>query len=89
MRSLYASVPRSSDRRRKPRQRLAHHLLVAEVEVYGFLHLPLAFGCVDGGGIFTTVVAEQRKKGWKPAGKIELASFEPVSSIRSCSSRSS
>ncbi|MBI5921803.1 MAG: NADPH-dependent 7-cyano-7-deazaguanine reductase QueF [Betaproteobacteria bacterium] len=35
------------------------------------------------GGIFTTVVAEQRKKGWKPAGKIELASFEPVSSIRS------
>jgi 7-cyano-7-deazaguanine reductase len=26
------------------------------------------------GGIFTTVVAEQRKKGWQPAEKIELAS---------------
>jgi 7-cyano-7-deazaguanine reductase len=25
------------------------------------------------GGIFTTVVAEQRKKGWQPAEKIELA----------------
>ncbi|MDD5176199.1 MAG: preQ(1) synthase [Sterolibacterium sp.] len=28
------------------------------------------------GGITTQVVAEQRKKGWKPAGKIELAGFE-------------
>ncbi len=28
------------------------------------------------GGIFTNVVVEQRKKGWKPAGKIELASIE-------------
>ncbi len=32
------------------------------------------------GGIFTSVVVEQRKKGWKPAGKIELASFEQSSS---------
>ena len=24
------------------------------------------------GGIFTTVVAEHRKKGWKPAGRVEL-----------------
>jgi len=36
------------------------------------------------GGIFTTVVAEQRKKGWKPAGKIELASFEAAASTGSC-----
>ncbi|MFA7280174.1 MAG: preQ(1) synthase [Sterolibacterium sp.] len=35
------------------------------------------------GGIFTTVVAEQRKKGWQPEGKIELASFEPSASTRS------
>jgi 7-cyano-7-deazaguanine reductase len=34
------------------------------------------------GGIFTNVVAEQRKKGWKPAGKIELASFEAQSNTR-------
>jgi len=27
------------------------------------------------GGIFTNVVAEQRKIGWQPAEKIELASF--------------
>src|SRR5450759_2681162 len=28
------------------------------------------------GGVFTNVVAEQRKKGWKPAATIELASFD-------------
>ena len=27
------------------------------------------------GGIFTNVVAEHRKKGWKPAAPVELASF--------------
>ena len=36
------------------------------------------------GGIFTSVVVEQRKKGWKPAEKIELASFEPASSTGGC-----
>ena len=34
------------------------------------------------GGIFTNVVAEQRKKGWKPVEKIELASFEMQSNSR-------
>ncbi|MCX7174863.1 MAG: preQ(1) synthase [Proteobacteria bacterium] len=34
------------------------------------------------GGIFTNVVAEQRKKGWKPVEKIELASFEIQSNTR-------
>lgn len=34
------------------------------------------------GGIFTNVVAEQRKKGWKPAEKIELAVFEAQSNTR-------
>ncbi len=34
------------------------------------------------GGIFTTVVAEHRKKGWKPASKVELAEFDPQSSVR-------
>ncbi len=34
------------------------------------------------GGIFTNVVAEQRKKGWKPADKVELASFELQSNTR-------
>jgi 7-cyano-7-deazaguanine reductase len=32
------------------------------------------------GGIFTTVVAEHRKKGWKPAEKIELREAPPESS---------
>ena len=36
------------------------------------------------GGIFTSVVVEQRKKGWKPAEKIELANFEPTLSTGSC-----
>jgi 7-cyano-7-deazaguanine reductase len=31
------------------------------------------------GGIFTTVVAEHRKKGWKPAPVLELSGFEPAS----------
>ena len=34
------------------------------------------------GGIFTTVVAEHRKKGWKPAQKIELAEFPAQSNTR-------
>ena len=34
------------------------------------------------GGIFTNVVAEHRKKGWKPAAKVELAAFEAESSVR-------
>jgi len=32
------------------------------------------------GGIFTTVVAEHRKKGWKPAGPIELGEAAPQAS---------
>lgn len=32
------------------------------------------------GGIFTTVVAEHRKKGWKPAGRIEVGEMEPQKS---------
>jgi len=32
------------------------------------------------GGIFTTVVAEHRKKGWKPAPVLNLSGFEPASS---------
>jgi 7-cyano-7-deazaguanine reductase len=34
------------------------------------------------GGIFTTVVAEHRKRGWKAAPHIELPRFEPSSSVR-------
>lgn len=34
------------------------------------------------GGIFTTVVAEHRKKAWKPAPRIELESFPVASSTR-------
>lgn len=34
------------------------------------------------GGIFTTVVAEHRKKGWKPAPRIELGDFPTETSIR-------
>ena len=34
------------------------------------------------GGIFTNVVAEHCKKGWKPAAKVELAAFEPESNMR-------
>ena len=32
------------------------------------------------GGIFTTVIAEHRKKGWKPAGRIEVGEVEPQKS---------
>jgi 7-cyano-7-deazaguanine reductase len=34
------------------------------------------------GGIFTNVVAEHRKKGWKPAPRVDLAQFEAESGIR-------
>ena len=34
------------------------------------------------GGVFTNVVAEHRKKGWKPEAKIELAEFETQSNTR-------
>ena len=34
------------------------------------------------GGIFTNVVAEHRKKGWKPQPLVELASFPAVSNTR-------
>ena len=34
------------------------------------------------GGIFTNVVAEHCKKGWKPAAQVELAAFEPESNMR-------
>ena len=34
------------------------------------------------GGIFTTVAAEHRKKGWKAKPVIDLAKFEPLSSVR-------
>ena len=34
------------------------------------------------GGIFTTVVAEQRKRGWRAAPHVELPRIEPSSSVR-------
>jgi 7-cyano-7-deazaguanine reductase len=34
------------------------------------------------GGIFTNVVAEHRKKGWKPLAPVELASFPSESNTR-------
>ena len=34
------------------------------------------------GGLFTTVVAEHRKKGWKPAPRIDLAQFDAESGMR-------
>lgn len=34
------------------------------------------------GGIFTTVVAEHRKKGWKPPPAVDLAALEPQASVR-------
>ena len=34
------------------------------------------------GGIFTTVVAEHRKRGWKAPPSVELPRFEPSSSVR-------
>ena len=33
------------------------------------------------GGIFTNVVAEHRKKGWKPVARVDLVSFEVASAI--------
>ncbi|MCC7060096.1 MAG: NADPH-dependent 7-cyano-7-deazaguanine reductase QueF [Burkholderiaceae bacterium] len=34
------------------------------------------------GGIFTTVVAEHRKKSWKPASRVELGEFPGSASMR-------
>jgi 7-cyano-7-deazaguanine reductase len=34
------------------------------------------------GGIFTNVVAEHRKKGWKPAPRVDLTQFEQQSNTR-------
>ncbi|MGB9150684.1 MAG: preQ(1) synthase [Burkholderiales bacterium] len=34
------------------------------------------------GGVFTNVIAEQRKKGWKPAPAVDLQSFESQSNTR-------
>jgi 7-cyano-7-deazaguanine reductase len=34
------------------------------------------------GGIYTTVVAEQRKRGWKPAPRVELDDFGPAQPMR-------
>ena len=34
------------------------------------------------GGIFTTVVAEHRARGWKPAPRVELDTFPPESNVR-------
>jgi len=34
------------------------------------------------GGIFTNVVAEHRKKGWKPAPRVDLTEFESESGTR-------
>ena len=34
------------------------------------------------GGVFTTVVAEHRKRGWKPASAVPLDSFPPQASTR-------
>jgi 7-cyano-7-deazaguanine reductase len=34
------------------------------------------------GGIFTTVVAEHRKRGWRPAPYVDVGRFDPSSSMR-------
>jgi 7-cyano-7-deazaguanine reductase len=34
------------------------------------------------GGIFTTVVAEHRRRGWKPAPYVDVGRFEASSSVR-------
>ena len=34
------------------------------------------------GGIFTTVIAEHRMKGWKPAPRIDIEAIAPQSSMR-------
>jgi 7-cyano-7-deazaguanine reductase len=35
------------------------------------------------GGIFTNVVVEQRKKGWKPAPRVDLDDFPAASNTQS------
>lgn len=45
-----------------------------------FLRLTARFNV--RGGIFTSVVAEHRKRGWKPAAKIPLAPLQEQSSTR-------
>ncbi|HEX8873691.1 MAG TPA: preQ(1) synthase [Nitrosospira sp.] len=45
-------------------------------------YLRLAAKFYVRGGIFTTVVAEQRKAGWKPLPPVELGSFESQSTTR-------
>ena len=34
------------------------------------------------GGIYTSVVAEHRKRGWKPAAHVELGRFDPADSVQ-------
>jgi 7-cyano-7-deazaguanine reductase len=34
------------------------------------------------GGIFTNIVAEHRKRGWKAQPKVELPAFTPESGVR-------
>lgn len=34
------------------------------------------------GGIFTTIIAEHRMKGWKPATRIDIEAITPQSSVR-------
>jgi 7-cyano-7-deazaguanine reductase len=45
-------------------------------------YLRLAAKFYVRGGIFTTVVAEHRKSGWKPLPPVELARFESQSATR-------
>jgi 7-cyano-7-deazaguanine reductase len=45
-----------------------------------FLRLTARF--LVRGGIFTTVVAEHRKRGWKPQAPVPLDAFPPQSSTR-------
>ncbi|MCZ2094989.1 MAG: preQ(1) synthase [Anaerolineae bacterium] len=46
-------------------------------------YLRLAARWFVRGGIFTTVVAEHRKKGWKPAARVDLDAFPSESSTSS------
>jgi 7-cyano-7-deazaguanine reductase len=34
------------------------------------------------GGIYTTVVAEHRRRGWKPAPRVDVGAFDTPSSVR-------
>lgn len=45
-------------------------------------YLRLAARWFVRGGIFTTVVAEHRKRGWKPAPRVELGDFPSETSTR-------